>query len=86
MEDMMKMYRMRGGDMGDMNFPTDATLVVNGASKLIGRLADTAQNDEGKAKKIARQIYSLALLSQRQLTAEELQSFLGESFDILENF
>ncbi len=86
MEDMMKMYRMRSGDMGDMKFPTDATLVVNGASKLIGRLADTVQNDEDKAKKIAKQIYSLALLSQRQLTADELQSFLGDSFDILENF
>ena len=29
MDDMMKMYRMSGSDMGNMSFPTDATLVVN---------------------------------------------------------
>ena len=83
MDDMMKMYRMAGNDDGGMNFPTEATLVVNAQSPLIKRLS--AETDESKSKKIAKQIYTLALLAQRQLTADELQSFLTDSFDMLEN-
>ncbi len=85
MEDMMKMYRMSGKDMGSMKFPTDITLIVNASSPLIKRLGDTAENDESKAKKLAKQIYTLALLAQRQLSADELQAFLADSFDMLEN-
>ena len=84
MEDMMKMYRMSGNDVGGMNFPTEATLVVNASSPLITRLASEVESDESKAERIAKQIYTLALLSQRQLTADELQSFLTDSFDMLE--
>ena len=84
MEDMMKMYRMSGNDVGGMNFPTEATLVVNASSPLISRLASEVESDESKAERIAKQIYTLALLSQRQLTADELQSFLTDSFDMLE--
>lgn len=84
MDDMMKMYRMSGNDMGGMNFPTDATLIVNASSQLITRLANEVDTDEAKAEKIAKQIYTLALLSQRQLTADELQAFLTDSFDMLE--
>ena len=86
MEDMMKMYRMSGKDMGAMKFPTDMTLVLNGASPLIKRLTDTADTDMAKANKLAKQIYTLALLAQRQLNADELQSFLLESFEMLENY
>ena len=84
MDDMMKMYRMSGNDMGNMSFPTDATLVVNASSPLITRLSGEVESDEAKAEKIAKQIYTLALLSQRQLTADELQNFLTDSFDMLE--
>ncbi len=84
MDDMMKMYRMSGSDMGNMSFPTDATLVVNASSPLITRLSGEVESDEAKAEKIAKQIYTLALLSQRQLTADELQNFLTDSFDMLE--
>ena len=81
----MRMYAMSG--MGEkMSFPVDMTLVVNTGAKLTERLATLALEDFEKAAVIAKQIYTLALLSQRQLTADELQSFLGDSFDILENF
>ena len=79
MEDMMKMYRMDRGDMPDM--PTEATLVLNSASSLIRRLADAG---EESAEPIVRQIWTLALLSQRQLTAEELRGFLAQSYELLE--
>lgn len=78
MNDMMKLYKM-GGDM-----PVEQTLILNTASPLISKL--TALSDNGKtedAELIARQIYMLSSLSQRQLTSDELLAFLGESYDIL---
>lgn len=85
MEDMMRMYRMNGANADDFKFPTEINLVVNASSPLIKRLDNIAQSDSEKANKLAKQIYTLALLAQRQLTAEELQSFLFDSFDMLEN-
>ena len=84
MDDMMKMYRMAGNDAGDMKFPTDATLVVNANSPLIKHLE--SDTDDVKGERIAKQIYTLALLSQRQLTADELKAFLADSFDMLETY
>ena len=79
MEEMMKLYAMSGmGMMG--NFPTEATLTVNTSSPLIAKLADM---DGDKQEKTATYLYQLALLSQRKLTAEELQSFLTNSYDVL---
>ena len=80
MEEMMKLYAMSGmGMMG--SFPTEATLTVNTTSPLIAKLADM----EGeKQEKTATYLYQLALLSQRKLTAEELQSFLSNSYGVLD--
>ncbi len=86
MEDMMKMYRMYGNDMDEEKFPADMTLVINSANKLITHLSDTAETAPDKAKKLAKHIYTLSLLSQRQLNADELKAFLADSFDMLENF
>lgn len=83
MEDMMRMYRMSGGDMND-TFPTNATLILNSNSSLIKRLGDIVTEDAENAEKTAKQIYTLALIAQRQLTAEELQNFLYDSFSMLE--
>jgi len=58
--------------------PMEATLVLNSANSLIRKLADNP--DEAAA----RQLWSLALLGQRQLEADELKSFLRDSFAILE--
>jgi len=80
MEEMMKLYAMSGMSMAG-NFPTEATLTVNTASSLISKLSDM----EGeKQEKTATYLYQLALLSQRKLTAEELQSFLASGYGILE--
>ncbi|MBR5539348.1 MAG: molecular chaperone HtpG [Clostridia bacterium] len=85
MEDMMRMYRMSGANAEDFKFPTEMNLVVNASSSLIKRLEQVLLTDEEKAKKLAKQIYTLALLAQRQLNAKELQDFLSDSFDMLEN-
>ena len=82
LEEMMKMYAMQGA--GDLpNYPVDYTLTVNTTSPLTARLTELADSDAEKAEAMAGQIYSLALLSQRKLTAEELKSFLSSSFELL---
>ncbi len=78
MEEMMKLYAM-GGMMG--SFPTDATLTVNTASPLIEKLGSM---EADKQEKTASYLYQLALLSQRKLTAEELQRFLSDSYGVIE--
>lgn len=77
MSDMMKMYGMEGG-----NLPSECTLILNRQNTLVKKLL---QSDDAAAKeRVAGQIYLLALLSQRQLTAEELKRFLQDSYKALE--
>ena len=80
LEEMMRLYGM--GDSG-ASLPTEMTLVVNSDSPLISKLAEYAENNTEKAEKIASYIYKLSLLSQKKLSAEEMQSFLADGFDIL---
>ena len=80
LEEMMRLYGM--GDSG-ASLPTEMTLVVNSDSPLISKLAEYAENNTEKAEKIASYIYKLSLLSQKKLSAEEMQSFLEDGFDIL---
>lgn len=79
MNDMMKLYNMGEG------MPLEQTLILNTASPLIDKLINLTDNEQNElAEVIARQVYMLASLSQRTLTADELNSFLSESYDILE--
>ena len=70
----------------------EETLILNTASPLIRKLNDMVKTDETEAeaapvneeaKALAREIYLLAALSQRQLTADELVEFLSGSYDLL---
>ena len=81
MEEMMKMYAMSGMNMGMGAFPTDATLTVNTASPLIAKLGTM---EGARQEQTAAYIYELALLSQRKLTADELQKFLKDSYSVLD--
>lgn len=80
MDDMMKMYAMANEGM-DASFPLQSKLILNASSPLVAKL--DAESDAEKAERIARQVYTLCLLSQRRLTAEELTSFLSDSYDLL---
>jgi molecular chaperone HtpG len=62
--------------------PLESTLILNSSSSLIRKIGDKPESDESAIA--AKQIYRLALLSHRQLTADELESFLYDSFDMLE--
>ncbi len=83
MEEMMKMYAMQSG-MGEAPaFPVEYTLTVNTASPLSARLSELSVSEPQTAEAMAAQIYRLALLSQRKLTADELKAFLSGSYDLL---
>ncbi len=83
MAEMMRMYAMSTG-AAPMDFPTEYSLVINTASPLYAKLLTLHAQDPEKAALIAGHIYSLSLLAQRKLTAEELQRFLSDSFSLLE--
>ena len=74
-DDMMKMYSM--GESGASM--AEETLILNANSSLVRKLADNPDEN------IAKQLYTLTLLSQRRLSADELKSFLSASFGLLEN-
>lgn len=71
--DIMKMY---AGDKEAPDMPIDTTLVVNTASPVYEKLRS---GDEC----IARYVYSLALLSYRKLTSEEMDSFIKAGVELL---
>lgn len=83
MEEMMRMYQMNGGG-NDFSFPVETSLVVNLSAPLTEKLASLVSTDREKAETIAGYIYKLALISQRKLSAEEMNSFLDDGFAILE--
>jgi HSP90 family molecular chaperone len=79
---MMKMYASMGMNMGG-DFPVDYTLVLNSNSPLMTKLEAIRESDEQKARLMALEIYRLALMSQKRMSADELKSFLSDSFTLL---
>ena len=77
MEEMMRLYGM--GDSA--SFPTESTLILNTASPLVQKLEN--ETDDEKAKQIASYLYKISLLSQKKFSADEMQSFMKDSFEIL---
>ncbi len=82
MAEMMKMYSEAGmGGMG-MNFGQNAeTLVLNSNNKLVKYVLDNP--DEEITPTICCQLYDLAVLANKPLTAEELTRFVSRSNEIL---
>lgn len=85
--DMLKMYGMYNNtDVSANSMPDEYTLSLNKENSLIKKLEEDCQGEiSEKAKKIAKQIFSLSVLSQRQFSANELSEFLENSYSILEN-
>ena len=75
MNDMMRLY-----GMGD-NLPApESELVINHSCDVIKRLSEKVKNQDADAVDTAKQIYMLALLAQRRLSADELKEFLSISY------
>lgn len=81
MNDMMRYY-MQGGE--DTPMPLgEATLILNTKNSLIRTVS--ALSDTDKKTNGAKQIWSLAILAQRTLTAKELKVFLAQCYTTLED-
>ena len=78
MEEMMRFY-----NMSKDAFPTESSLILNVSSPLIKKIEETAKDEPEKAKSIASYVYKVSLLSQKKFSADEMQSFMKDSFDIL---
>ena len=80
MAEMMKMYSMAGMGMGDLG-KAEETLVLNANNSLVKYVFE---NPEGElTDTVCCQLYDLAVLANRPLTAEELTRFVQRSNEIL---
>lgn len=75
-QDMNKLY---GEDFSSLE--PEITLVLNSENPLVQKLPSLP---EEQAKLISQQIYDLAMLSHKSLSADELSAFIGRSVSIME--
>lgn len=64
-------------------FPRKHTFVVNTNHDAIHKLEKLSLVDKALASKIAKQIYKLSLLAQKELKIEEMSDFVSESHDLM---
>ncbi|MGN0818376.1 MAG: molecular chaperone HtpG [Candidatus Coproplasma sp.] len=80
-------YMRRYSEMGQFYGMTDGefarTMIVNTANPVIAKIKEL---DEEKQKFVAGYVYSLALLSFKKLSPEELDKFVGENLTLLNDF
>ena len=82
MAEMMKLYA-ESGMGGMMNFGKETeTLVLNSNNKLVKYVLDNP-DDEENTPVICAQLYDLAVLANKPLTAEALTGFVKRSNEIL---
>lgn len=81
---MMEMSKMFGGmDMGNM-FNEEKTLVLNKNNAIIKKLiSEDVNSKEEKVNLICNYILDLALLSNKELTSEEMNEFLNRSNELI---
>lgn len=79
MQDMMKMYGMSGMDASMFDAPQ--TLILNANHDLVKYVVENKEGD--LTDLICRQLYDLAMLSNKPLNAEEMTAFIGRSNEIL---
>ena len=81
MQDMMKMYSMGGGmDMG-MFGSEGETLVLNSSNELVKYLLKNRDGDD--AEMFAQQLYDLAVIANRPLSADAMTKFVARSNEIM---
>jgi len=81
MQDMMKMYNMAGMGMEDDLFGGGETLVLNANHPLVQYVMEHRKGD--MVKMICEQLYDLALLGHKPLTAEAMTRFVERSNEIM---
>ena len=74
------MNRIYGDMFGMSNEKAQETLIINTANDIVRSLIDFETEDQ---KLLCRHIYDLALISQRRLTASELEGFIERSVAVM---
>jgi molecular chaperone HtpG len=78
MSDMQRIYGNMFGEMGKAS----ETLIINTNNDIIKKL-DTFEDE--KRNLVCRHIFDLAVISQRKLSAAELEGFIARSVKIMDN-
>jgi len=81
MQDMMRQYGAMG--MDPSMFPSDETLVLNKKNPLVNYTIENLEGDEETIDLVTEQIYDLAQLTHKPLSAEAMTKFIKRSNDIL---
>ncbi|NGX57045.1 MAG: Chaperone protein HtpG [Candidatus Anoxychlamydiales bacterium] len=68
----------------NMTLPIKKTLVINTSNPLIEKIEKLQSKDPALAKDLTKQIYGLAKLSQKDLSANDLSEFVTNSTSLLE--
>lgn len=79
MQEMMKMYNMYGMDPG--MFGNDVTLVLNANHPLVKYVSEHKEGEN--VELICKQLYDLAMLSNKPLNPEEMAVFITRSNEIM---
>ena len=85
---LAEILRQYGNTIPGITAPEDeVTLSLNMNCPLIARIAALAKDEKSveKAKTLAKQVYMIAVISQRAFTQEELQEFIDSSIELLYN-
>ena len=77
MNDMFKLY-----GMDPSQFPSEETLVLNSENGLVKYLEEKPDDETGSL--IAQQLYDLALMAHKPLSAEQMTAFSARSLKIME--
>ena len=81
MQDMMKMYSAGGAGMDMGMFGGGETLVLNSANKLVQYILDN--KDGENVELFCKQLYDLAMIANKPLSAEEMTEFVARSNEIM---
>lgn len=81
MQEMMKMYGMAGMDPSMFGQGEGETLILNSNNKLVKYVLDNPDSDNTAT--ICCQLYDLAVLANRPLSAEAMTKFIAKSNEIL---
>ena len=79
MQQMMKVYGMT--DMNPAMFESGITLTLNANNDLVKYVLN--HKDDENTEMICKQLYDLALISHKQLSADEMTNFIKRSNDIM---
>ena len=82
-DEYMRRYSEMGSFYGMSDGEVAKTMIINTSNPVVGKMKEM---EDEKQKFVAGYIYSLALLSFKKMTPEEMDKFVGDNMVLLENY